>query len=165
MNTARIPDIFPERGRYLYMVSVWLHRRRGVGHVVLALLDADGAACAARGKERIDLTHRPELRDGILLADAHVVRLLRVCVHGAVDRNACGNAAAVERLYLDRAAIVDGRSAQVDQNGRGGVLRHDADAQRAGRRALIGQNQVLERNIQRAVCRGEVDMVLGERRE
>ena len=81
MNTARIPDIFPERGRYLYMVSVWLHRRRGVGHVVLALLDADGAACAARGKERIDLTHRPELRDGILLADAHVVRLLRVCVH------------------------------------------------------------------------------------
>mgnify|MGYP006993032282 CR=1 FL=1 len=32
MNTARIPDIFPERGRYLYMVSVWLHRRRGVGH-------------------------------------------------------------------------------------------------------------------------------------
>ena len=39
------------------MVSVWLHRRRGVGHVVLAPLDADGAACAARGKERIDLTH------------------------------------------------------------------------------------------------------------
>ena len=54
---------------------------------------------------------------------------------------------------------------QVDQNGRGSVLRRDADAQRAGRRALIGQNQVLERNIQRAVCRGEVDMVLGERRE
>lgn len=81
--------------------------------------------------------------------------MLCVCVHGAVDRNACGNAA----------AVVDGRSAQVDQNGRGGVLRHDADAQRAGRRALIGQNQVLERNIQRAVCRGEVDMVLGERRE
>ena len=100
-----------------------------------------------------------------LLADAHVVRLLRVCVHGAVDRNACRNAAAVERLCLDRAAVVDGRSAQVDQNGRGSVLRRDADAQRAGRRALIGQNQVLERNIQRAVCRGEVDMVLGDRRE
>ena len=33
------------------------------------------------------------------------------------------------------------------------------------RSALIGQNQILERNIQRAVCRGEVDMVLGERRE
>ena len=69
------------------------------------------------------------------------------------------------RMCLDRAAVVDGRSAQIDQNGRGGVLRHDADAQRAGQRALIGQNQVLERNIQRAVCRGEVDMVLGERRE
>lgn len=93
------------------------------------------------------------------------MRMLCVCVHGAVDRNACGNAAAVERLCLDRAAVVDGRSAQVDQNGRGGVLRRDADAQRAGRRALIGQNQVLERNIQRAVCCGEVDMVLGERRE
>ena len=115
------------------MVSVWLHRRRGVGHIILAPLNADGAACTARGKERIDLTHRPELRDGILLADAHVVRLLRVCVHGAVDRNACGNAAAVERLCLDRAAVVDGRSAQVDQNGRGGVLRRDADAQRADR--------------------------------
>ena len=117
MNTARIPDIFPERGRYLYMVSVWLHRRRGVGHVVLAPLDADGAACAARGKERIELTHRPELRDGILLADAHVVRLLRVCAHGAVDRNACGNAAAAERLgaavffgtMLMRSALADAR--------------------------------------------------------
>ena len=111
----------------------------GIGVVtpsaLLAPLDADGAACAARGKERIDLTHRPELRDGILLADAHVVRLLRVCVHGAVDRNACGNAAAVERLCLDRAAVVDGRSAQVDQNGRGGVLRRDADAQRWPTRA------------------------------
>lgn len=99
----------------LYGIGVDYTVGAAVGHVVLAPLDADGAACAARGKERIDLTHRPELRDGILLADAHVVRLLRVCVHGAVDRNACGNAAAVERLCLDRAAVVDGRSAQVDQ--------------------------------------------------
>ena len=38
-------------------------------------------------------------------------------VHGAVDRNACGNAAAVERLYLDRAAIVDGCSAQSTKTG------------------------------------------------
>lgn len=53
MNTARIPDIFPERGRCLYMVSVWLHRRRGAGHVVLAPLEADGAACAARGRNEL----------------------------------------------------------------------------------------------------------------
>ena len=61
-------------------------------------MDADGAARAARGEERIDLAHRPELCDGVLLTNAHVVRLLRVGVHGAVNREARGNAAAVERL-------------------------------------------------------------------
>ena len=33
--------------------------RRGVAYVVFAPLDADGAARAARGEERIDLAHRP----------------------------------------------------------------------------------------------------------
>ena len=128
-------------------------------------MDADGAARAGGGEERVDLTHRPELGRGVLLTNAHIVRLLRVRVDGAVERDAGRDGGAVHGLRLDGAAVVDGRSAQVDQNGRGGVLRRDADAQRAGRRALIGQNQVLERNIQRAVCRGEVDMVLGERCE
>lgn len=87
--------------------------RRGAGHVVFAPLDADGAAGTARGEERIDLAHRPELRGRGLLADAHVVRLLRVGVDGADDRKTRGNAAAVERLRLDRAVVVDGRSLQV----------------------------------------------------
>ena len=95
-----------KRGRVSY-------GRRGVGHVVFAPLNADGAARTARGEERIDLAHRPELRGRVLLADAHVVRLLRVGVDGADDRKTRGNAAAVERLRLDRAVVVDGRSLQV----------------------------------------------------
>ena len=34
-----------------------------------------------------------------------------------------------------------------------------------GRGALVGQRQILQRNVQCAVCRGEIDVVFGERRE
>ena len=120
---------------------------------------------AGGGEERVDLTHRPELGRGVLLADVHIVRLLRVRVDGAVERDAGRDGGAVHGLRLDGAAVVDGRAADVYQDRRGGVLRRDADTQRAGRGALVGQHQILQRNIQRAFCRGEIDMVFGERRE
>lgn len=142
-----------------------LRRGRLVGHIVFAPLDADGAARAGGGEERVDFTHRPELGRGVLLADAHIVRLLRVRVDGAVERDAGRDGGAVHGLCLDGAAVVDGRAADVYQDRRGGVLRRDADTQRAGRGALVGQHQILQRNIQRAVCRGEIDMIFGERRE
>ena len=142
-----------------------LRRGRLVGHIVFAPLDADGVARAGGGEERVDLTHRPELGRGVLLADAHIVRLLRVRVDGAVERDAGRDGGAVHGLRLDGAAVVDGRAADVHQDRRSGVLRRDADTQRAGRGALVGQHQILQRNVQCAVCRGEIDVVFGERRE
>lgn len=110
-------------------------------------MDADGAARAGGGEERVDLTHRPELGRGVLLTNAHIVRLLRVRVDGAVERDAGRDGGAVHGLRLDGAAVVDGRAADVHQDRRSGVLRRDADTQRAGRGALVGQRQILQRNI------------------